>query len=242
MKRIIKIVVIALVTLLIIALAVTALTYFKVIRLPWLEESYLFRLLPGVKAEQALEETSEEVPPEVGELPIVLPVDAEGNPLPLDPLLQEVLDKYQALQAEKSGLEETNAGLEAELAAAAAKQEEMLLKDALLAEWETKEADWNLSEANYRQQIDILNQQLVDNDISANNQLRAEQVAAYKNLANYYMQMNTQKAADIMANLDNNEVIGIFDQMDQETVAALLERLPKEKAVSLSKQMLLVSP
>jgi flagellar motility protein MotE (MotC chaperone) len=234
MKRIIKIAGIVLITLLVIGIAVTGLTYFKLIRLPWLEESFVFSLLPGA----ATEEPSSG-PAGQSDLPITLPVDENGALLPVDPLLQELLDEYQRLAQENAALQEGHQDLQRQ---AGQEREDSALKDELLAEWAVREQTWLESEMLYQQQIDLLTEQLITQDETANNRLREERAQAYKNLADYYTQMNTQKAADLVAELTNDEAIGVLGQMDQETAAAVIERLPKEKATSISKQMLLVTP
>jgi flagellar motility protein MotE (MotC chaperone) len=214
-----------------ISIAVIGLTYVKLIHLPWLEESFVFKFLPGTEAVAPN--------PEVADTPVELPRDEEGNLLPVDPLLQELLDKYQLLEAEKETLQQENDRL---TGGAGELQEEMTVKEALLAEWGVKEQAWLESETLYQQQIDLLNQQMIQQDEQANGQAQEERKQVYGNLAAYYIQMNTQKAADIMANLTNDELIGVLERMDEETAAAIIERLPKEKAVSISKQMLIVSP
>ena len=121
-------------------------------------------------------------------------------------------------------------------------KEQIVIKDTVIAEWDDKEQGWQSTEADLRQQIELLNQEILSIQSSKQKDYQNEVKQAYKDLAAYYTNMNAQKAADIAANLTNDELIGVLGQMDKETAAAIVERLPKEKATSISRQMLIVSP
>ncbi|KUG03593.1 hypothetical protein ASZ90_019026 [hydrocarbon metagenome] len=68
--------------------------------------------------------------------------------------------------------------------------------------------------------------------------LRSNKEDTYKNLAGYYSVMKVQDAAAIMAQLNDEDIIGIFNEMESETVAAILQSMDRSRAAGLSKKML----
>ena len=158
----------------------------------------------------------------------------------------QVVEQDETQTVEEDGTEtlpdETQIALQAMQKENEDLKEQIVIKDTVISEWNDKEQGWQSTEADLRQQIELLNQEILSIQDSKQKDYQNEVKQAYKDLANYYINMNAQKAADIAANLTNDELIGVLGQMDKETAAAIVERLPKEKAASISRQMLIVSP
>lgn len=62
-------------------------------------------------------------------------------------------------------------------------------------------------------------------------------VDKYKKLAEYYSNMKKAKAAAIMAELDDDTVIGILQKMGSDTAAGVLSEMPPQRAAVLTKKM-----
>ncbi len=71
--------------------------------------------------------------------------------------------------------------------------------------------------------------------VNEENSARTEQL---KQLAHYYSNMKTKKAAAIMAELDDNTIIGILSNMKDETAAGIIGELEPQRAASLTQKML----
>ena len=71
--------------------------------------------------------------------------------------------------------------------------------------------------------------------VEEENNARNEQL---KQLAEYYSSMRTKKAAAIMAELDDNTIIGILSNMKDETAAGIMGELEPQRAASLTQKML----
>ncbi len=69
--------------------------------------------------------------------------------------------------------------------------------------------------------------------------LRSNKEDTYKNLSEYYSAMKVQDAAAILAQLNDEDIIGIFNEMESETAAAILQNMDRSRAANLSKKMLI---
>jgi flagellar motility protein MotE (MotC chaperone) len=66
----------------------------------------------------------------------------------------------------------------------------------------------------------------------------AAMAAKYKQLAAYYSNMKKAKAAAILAQLDDEYVIGILQNMESETAADVVSEMDPQRAAVLTKEML----
>jgi flagellar motility protein MotE (MotC chaperone) len=76
--------------------------------------------------------------------------------------------------------------------------------------------------------------------IKALNETLSVQTSQLKQLAGYYSNMKVKKAAAIMAELDDETIIGILANMGAETAAGIIGELDPVKAAVLTKKMLQV--
>ncbi|MDD4548227.1 MAG: hypothetical protein PHT79_00465 [Syntrophomonadaceae bacterium] len=65
---------------------------------------------------------------------------------------------------------------------------------------------------------------------------------AYKDMAVYFAEMNSQDAADIMGKLNDEDIIGILDVMENDLAAEIMQKMDRDKAVNITKKMLTVAP
>jgi len=71
--------------------------------------------------------------------------------------------------------------------------------------------------------------------VNEENSARTEQL---KQLAKYYSNMKTKKAAAIMAELNDDTIIGILSNMKDETAASIIGEFEPQRAASLTQKML----
>lgn len=106
----------------------------------------------------------------------------------------------------------------------------------IIEEYKRSERLIQEQELELQNEVDRLNTSLLNLENAKQNQQ-----AAYKDMARYFAEMKTQDTADILSRLDNNDIIGIFNEMEDDLVAEILQKMNKDKAVDLTRQMLLVS-
>ncbi len=90
---------------------------------------------------------------------------------------------------------------------------------------------------NLKEEIAQLNSEILE--------LKSQQesrVAAYKDMATYFSEMKAKTAADILSRLEDEDIIGIFGQMESDTVAELMENMDAARAARISKKMLVAAP
>lgn len=78
------------------------------------------------------------------------------------------------------------------------------------------------------------------NNIQALNEEISKRTGQMQQLAEYYSSMKVKQAAAIMAELDDETVIGILSNMGSETAAAIIGELDPVQAAVLTKKMLQV--
>ena len=87
-----------------------------------------------------------------------------------------------------------------------------------------------------QQQLGVVVKEL-DTMKALNERLNAE-TDQLKELAGYYSNMKVKKAAAIMAELDDETIIGILSNMGSETAAGIIGELDPVQAAVLTKKML----
>ncbi len=93
------------------------------------------------------------------------------------------------------------------------------------------------SENKLKEEIVYLNEQIIEIKTQ-----KDSQAAAYKDMALYYTEMKPKNAADIIARLEMEHIIGILSYMEADIVADILQNMSKEKAAEVTKKMLVTSP
>ena len=71
---------------------------------------------------------------------------------------------------------------------------------------------------------------------------RANQQSAYKDMASYFAEMKAQEAADLISRQRDQDIIGILGEMETSQAADILEKMDRDKAAAITRQMLAVSP
>lgn len=115
------------------------------------------------------------------------------------------------------------------------KQIETLKND--FQELENKQQALKKADADYQEKIIALNNQLSGTGPGA-----TDKTSIYKDMAAYFMEMNSKEAADLMSRLNEEDAIGILEQMEVDSAAELLQKMPRDKAASITKKMLVSSP
>ncbi len=89
----------------------------------------------------------------------------------------------------------------------------------------------------------VLEQQVIElqQEVDKAKIMRSNKEDTYKNLAEYYALMKAKDAAEIMVRLDDEDIIGIFNQMKSEYTASILQNMNKDRAAVISKKMLVSS-
>lgn len=116
------------------------------------------------------------------------------------------------------------------------KDNEILSLKKQLEEIEKKEESLEKAELGYKDEIAALQDSL---DFLKSKQI--DQASAYKNMASYYSEMDSKNAAELIAGLEDEDIIGIFEKMETEVVAEMLQEMPRDKAVNISQKMLVTS-
>jgi len=71
---------------------------------------------------------------------------------------------------------------------------------------------------------------------------RGNKKAAYKDMAEYFVEMKSKDAADILSRLKDEDIIGIFNEMPKDMVAEMLQKMDRDKATTLTRKMLVTEP
>lgn len=100
-----------------------------------------------------------------------------------------------------------------------------------------RETDKKLLE-DYKNQIIKLNESISSNAISD----KPAKTNTYKDMADYFSEMNSKEAADILSRLNDDDVIGILNALKTDVAAELLQKMPRDKADTISRKMLVTSP
>ncbi|HHW56548.1 MAG TPA: magnesium transporter MgtE [Clostridia bacterium] len=117
---------------------------------------------------------------------------------------------------------------------------ELKTKEEIILEYEEKlkEKDERLKEKD--NSIESLKNEL--EKVQMENELLKQQLEnkkkSLKDIAFYYQNMDSQKAAQILNNLSDEEVIQILNAMDRESVSRILESLKEEKAAKITNILL----
>jgi flagellar motility protein MotE (MotC chaperone) len=124
-----------------------------------------------------------------------------------------------------------------------------LEKDLTQRDEEIEELQSQLEEADKEiKRVATLNQELQSENESLKQQIedlqtgRANQQAAYKDMANYFTEMKAQEAADLIFRQRDQDIIGILSEMETSKAADILEKMDRDKAAAITRQMLAVSP
>lgn len=104
-------------------------------------------------------------------------------------------------------------------------------------ELEDKQQAYKQADAEYKDKIIALN-----NKLSVTEQNPVDQDSIYKDMAQYFMEMNAKEAADLLSRLKDEDIIGILEKMETDSAAELLQKMPRNKAVTITRQMLATSP
>ena len=71
---------------------------------------------------------------------------------------------------------------------------------------------------------------------------RGNKKAAYKDMPEYFVEMKSKDAADILSRLKDEDIIGIFNEMPKDMVAEMLQKMDRDKATTLTRKMLVTEP
>lgn len=105
-----------------------------------------------------------------------------------------------------------------------------------LAAAKKENADLSKTIRQLQQELKVAGQDKTESQISPTSGT-ADSVDKYKKLAEYYANMKKAKAAAIMAELDDDTVIGILQKMGSDTAAGVLSEMPPKRAAVLTKKM-----
>ena len=96
----------------------------------------------------------------------------------------------------------------------------------------------NLEEENseLKQQLSVVEKER--NELKAVNEENSTRTEQLQQLAEYYSNIRVKKAAAIMAELDDDTIIGILSNMGDETAAGIIGELEPQRAAVLTKKML----
>jgi len=86
-----------------------------------------------------------------------------------------------------------------------------------------------------------LNEKLLAETNPATNSKNNQQ-NIYKNMAQYFAEMNSKEAADLMSKLNDQDIIGILTAMDTALAGEMLQKMPRDKAAIVAKKMLVTNP
>ena len=117
------------------------------------------------------------------------------------------------------------------------KEKEINLLKQDFQELENKQQAYKQADAEYKDKIIALNNKLNNPGQSTNNQ-----ESIYKDMAAYFMAMNSKDAADLMSLLEETDSIGILEKMEVDSAAEVLQKMSRTKAASITKKMLVSSP
>jgi len=70
---------------------------------------------------------------------------------------------------------------------------------------------------------------------------KSDRQTAYKDMAEYFIEMKSKDAADILSRLKDEDIIGIFNEMPKDVVAEMLQKMDRDKATALTKKMLVTN-
>lgn len=68
------------------------------------------------------------------------------------------------------------------------------------------------------------------------------QQSIYKNMAQYFAEMNSKEAADLLSKLNDQDIIGVLGAMETSLAGEMLQKMPRDKAATIAKKMLVASP
>jgi len=71
---------------------------------------------------------------------------------------------------------------------------------------------------------------------------KTSQQSVYKNMAQYFAEMNTKEAADLISKLNDQDIIGVLSALDTALAAEILQKMPRDKATLVTKKMLVSTP
>lgn len=71
---------------------------------------------------------------------------------------------------------------------------------------------------------------------------KANQKSIYKNMAQYFAEMNGKEAADLLSKLSDQDIIGILGEMDTALAGEMLQKMPRDKAATVARKMLVPAP
>ena len=117
------------------------------------------------------------------------------------------------------------------------KEKEIDLLKQDFQEMEDKQQAYKQADAEYQEKIIALNDKLNNTE-----QNSSTQDSIYKDMAKYFMEMNSKDAADLMMRLEEKDSIGILEKMEVDSAAEVLQKMPRDKAASITRKMLVSSP
>lgn len=117
------------------------------------------------------------------------------------------------------------------------KEKEIDLLKQDFQELEDKQQAYKQADDKYQEKIIELNNQLNESAQNA-----SDQDSIYKDMARYFMEMNSKDAADLMTRLEEKDTIGILEKMEVDSAAEVLQKMPRDKAASITRKMLVSSP
>ncbi|PKM77663.1 MAG: hypothetical protein CVU90_06175 [Firmicutes bacterium HGW-Firmicutes-15] len=85
-----------------------------------------------------------------------------------------------------------------------------------------------------------LNEKLLLAAKPAGNSTTNQQI--YKNMAQYFAEMNAKEAADLLSKLNDQDIIGVLGAMETALAGEMLQKMPRDKAATIAKKMLVASP
>lgn len=115
------------------------------------------------------------------------------------------------------------------------KQEEQIHRLELdLKKAEKHENDFKRTEKVYQEEIIKLNEQIAAT-AAPGSQTKNQ---SYKNMAQYFSEMNAKEGADLLSRLKDEDIIGILSAMEADSAAELLQKMPRDKAARVTSQMM----
>lgn len=157
--------------------------------------------------------------PYISELPFIMPEE--------EPASTPELTELQKATQENDQLQETIKDQQVEI--------EALNEDLDKLKKESQTALKKQTE--YEKTIEDLQKQIIDLQGG-----QSSQKAAYKQIAQYFIEMKAADAANIIVKLDDNDIIGILTEMPDDTAASILSKMPVDRATAITKKMLATSP
>jgi flagellar motility protein MotE (MotC chaperone) len=86
-----------------------------------------------------------------------------------------------------------------------------------------------------------LNEKLLEAAKNSTN-TKASQQSIYKNMAQYFAEMNSKEAADLLSKLNDQDIIGVLGAMETSLAGEMLQKMPRDKATTIARKMLVASP